>query len=242
MSTDTDTELALAGIAASLIDDIVVARSLELAAGLAPAPAQRDWRSLGPRARGLAEAANPDYRAHGVTPDRPGHEDRTRHCEICGATRGTLIPGADGPAGAWTCENERECEARKLHRYPPRPDLVPDAVLTALSAQDEAAQAARTGQQQVSEAAEQAVARQMWHPPGWTPGGPGEGSWDEFGQWHPSLPPARPMLPFPPQAHGAYAHTLMNPPQPEPPAVRPAAAALLRRAPGLHPARRRERR
>ena len=30
----TDTELALAGIAASLIDDIVVARSLELAVGL----------------------------------------------------------------------------------------------------------------------------------------------------------------------------------------------------------------
>jgi hypothetical protein len=207
----TDTaETAFLALAADLAAEIRAGKALELEL-VAPAPAPpRDWRSLGPRALGLAEAANPEYRAHGVTPDRPGHE---RHCDYCGSTRAELVPGIDGEDGAWTCRDERQCLARKAHRWPPRPDLVPDAVLTALSRADDtqAAQAARTGQQQVQEAAAQAVARQMWHPPGWTSGGPGEGSWDEFGTWHPGLPPASPLLPPPPAVHGAYAHTLMNP-------------------------------
>jgi len=106
-----------------------------------------------------------------------------------------------------TDANARACEARKLHRYPPRPGLVPEAMLSAVDA-DDAARAARQQAQQQAVSA-QAAARQQWHPPGWQV--TENGSWDEFGTWRPNLPPARPLVPPAPVAHSAYAHTLMNP-------------------------------
>lgn len=212
MTTD-DAEGALLELASSLVDEVAAARALEaigLAAGLESPPSARprDWRTLSPRQLGLAESANPDYAEHGATPDRPGHADRRRHCEICGGTAGTLIPGADGEGGAWTCADERECEARKLRRYPPRPDLVPDAVLSAVGAADdaEAASAARQQAAQQQAVAEQAAAEQMASPRGWGPATP-EGTWDEFGTWHPPLPAARPLVPPVPAAHR---HTLAH--------------------------------
>jgi hypothetical protein len=207
-------DAALLGLVNELVDSIAAARYLDLAARHPlPAPPRdpprsREWRHLGPRARSMAEGANPDLPA---TPDRPGKH----YCDICGCADPEQIePGPDKDTFgaddcAWMCTdaNARACEARKLHRYPPRPDLVPEAMLSAVDA-DDAARAARQQAQQQAVSA-QAAARQQWHPPGWQV--TGNGSWDEFGTWRPNLPPAQPPVPPAPVVHSAYAHTLMNP-------------------------------
>jgi hypothetical protein len=208
MDDTNDAELALAQVAADLIESISLARAAELAAVLPGKP--RDWRSLGPRARGMAESAG--MPREGATPDRPGEH----YCDICGcADQDQIEPGPDAEhfgadKAAWMCKdaNARACEARKLHRYPPRPDLVPEAMLSALDA-DDAAQAARKQAQQQQAVAAQAAARQQWHPPGWQV--TENGSYDEFGTWRPNLPPVHPLVPPAPVVHSAYSHTLMNP-------------------------------
>jgi hypothetical protein len=199
VSSDT-ADAALTALAADLVEELAAGRALELAAGLADPPRSRGWRTLSPRQLGLAEAANPDLPA---TPDRPGHEDRRKHCEICGGTRGELVPGADGEDGYWACADERECEARKLHRYPPRPDLVPDAVLSAVGLADQqllprepaAAQQPEPESQQEPPESQQEGWQQRQ---GWVSSP--FGAWDVNGQRHPALP-----------RFDAYAHTLMNP-------------------------------
>jgi len=127
MTTD-DAEGALLELASSLVDEVAAARLV--LTGHGPAPP----RELTPRQLGLAGAANPDLPA---TPDRPGHEDRRRHCDYCGGTRSELVPGPDGEDGYRVCADERGCLARHEHRYPPRPDLVPDAVLSAVGLADQ---------------------------------------------------------------------------------------------------------
>lgn len=212
--TDESTEVAqqaLVGLCNQLVDQIAAGRAevavrqaLALSAPPDP-PRSREWRDLGPAALGFAQAANPDLP---VTPDRRGGH----YCDICGcADEKQIQPGPDAEhfgadRCAWMCKDERACEARKLHRYPPRPDLVPEAFLSALGQEDEA-RAARSrppaGQQeppagQEPAAGQQEPARQEEPPvPGWTftP----FGSMDPLGSFHPA-----------PQ-YGPYAHTLMNP-------------------------------
>ena len=201
MTETGEAELALAGVAADLIESISLARAAEIAAsGVLPAP-PRDWRDLGPLVLGLAEAANPDYRQHGVTPDRPGHEDRRRHCEICGSTRTPLVAGADGEDGAYICDlgHARECEARKTHRYPPRPDLVPEAVLSAVSAED-----ARLARLSAPAPAQQEEPEPEYQPYVYSNQ---YGAYDKQGGWHPA--PDR----FYADAWAAspWGHTLRNP-------------------------------
>jgi hypothetical protein len=160
---------------------------VELTGGLNPAPP----RELTPRQLGLSEAANPDLPA---TPDRPGHEDRRKHCDYCGGTRSELVPGPDGADGYRVCADERGCLARHEHRYPPRPDLVPDAVLSAVGDADEA-QAARAAQQPAPEPQSQPEPEGWRTPEGWV--STANGSWTARGDWLPPLP-----------AYQAYSHTI----------------------------------
>ncbi len=202
--TVNEADAALTALAADLLEELSAGRALELVAGLAP-PRSPDWRTLTPRQLSLAESANPDLPA---TPDRPG----AHHCDICGCADSQQIePGPDkeyfgADKCAWLCKdaNARACESRKLHRYPPRPDLVPDAVLSAVGA-DDAGQAARAAAQQEPQsgkpAGEQSEPGQQegWQTPeGWVT--TANGSWNARGDWLPPLP-----------AYQAYAHTLMNP-------------------------------
>jgi hypothetical protein len=191
-------------LCSQLIDDLAAARYLELAArhplpGPPPAPPRRPAPGeLTPTQAHLS--ANREE----ITPDRPGHE---RWCDYCGSTRADLVPGDDGPEGAWVCRDERQCLARKEFRYPPDPSRVPPAFLAAARAHDEA-QAAR------QEPARQEPARQQ-EPAGEEPAEPAQsgaevpvsqdssftGWYDHLGQWHaPGLP-----------QFDAFAHTLMHP-------------------------------
>ena len=179
--SDNDAEGALLELASSLVDEVAAARLV--LTGHGPAPP----RELTPRQLGLAGAANPDLPA---TPDRPGHEDRRRHCDYCGGTRSELVPGPDGEDGYRVCADERGCLARHEHRYPPRPDLVPDAVLSAVGLADQQLlprqpAAAQSAQQQEG----------WWQPQGWQVSQ--YGAYDVNGQWHPALP-----------RFDAYAHTI----------------------------------
>ena len=161
-------------------------------------PRSREWRHHAALALSTAEAANPDLPA---TPDRPGEH----HCDICGcADEKQIQPGPDaehfGPdKAAWMCRDERACEARKNHRYPPRADLVPDAVLAALSATDEEHARRRQQQAPVPPAAQQETAQEQETMPGWQVV-PGVGAYNLRGDF----------IPAPPQ-YEAYGHTLMNP-------------------------------
>lgn len=194
--SESDAELALSSIAADLITEITAARALEaleLAAGLPGKP-----RELTPRQRDLAD--NHDR----ATPDRPGRP----HCAYCGGTAGKLIPGPDeeflGDKADHFCADERACIARRERRYPPDPSKVPSALMDLAGDADEAEASAAARQQaaQQQAVAGQAAAEQMASPRGWQPATP-EGTLDEFGTWHPPLPPVRPMVP------PAYGHTLM---------------------------------
>jgi hypothetical protein len=194
MSTDTDAELHLAGFARDLVLELAAAEAVSMAAGLPKPP-----KKLPPRQRGAAEAANPEYRAHGVTPDRPGAE---RHCDYCGSARAELVPGADGEDGAWLCRDERQCLARKEHRWPPRPDLVLEGIMAALAAADEddARRREQYRQQAVQPAQQREPERQQQETmPGWQ-AVPGVGAYNLRGDFIPALP-----------AYDAYAHTLMHP-------------------------------
>lgn len=199
----TDAELALAAVAADLIESISLARAAEMAAGL---PGRE--RVMGPREREVARHANPDYaKLRGIPPLDPSAE---KWCSYCGNSNPVqLVPGPDHEHGFddWMCRDEldRHCQARHERRWPPMPERA-EPVVMKLARQADDAQAARQQARQQQAAVAQAVARQMWHPPGWT-SVPGEGSVDEFGQWRPPQPPARPLIPLAPQAHG-YEHTL----------------------------------
>ncbi len=195
MSSDI-ADAAFVSLAADLLEELAAGRALELAAGLEPSRSP-DWRTLSPRQLGLAEAANPEYRQHGVTPDRPGAE---RHCDYCGSARAELVPGADGEDGAWLCRDERQCLARKEHRYPPRPDLVPEAVLSAVGLADRQLLPREPAAAQPAPAEpQQEEPQEGWQQPqGWQVSQ--YGAYDVNGQWHPALP-----------RFDAYAHTLMHP-------------------------------
>ena len=202
---------ALVSLCNDLVNDIATARSEAavrqalLALSAAPDP-PRDWRTLGPSALGFAKAA-----ADPVVPDRAGHEDHQKHCEICGSTRTPLVAGIDGPQGAWVCADghERECEARQLKRFPPRPDRVPEAFLTALEREDEI-RAARhqqplAGQQEPPEQQQEPAGQQLAVPPGWQMP-TANGTYDQNGQWRPPVSYTPPVPRYDP-----WQHTMRNP-------------------------------
>ena len=199
--TVNEADAALTALAADLLEELSAGRALELAAGLAP-PRSPDWRTLGPRALGMSEAANPDYAAHGVTPDRPGRKS----CAYCGRT-GDLEPGPDkdwlGDKADHFCTDSRACIAARERRWPPRPDLVDSAMLSAVGADDARAAVAARQQADQQQAApepqqEYAVA------PGWQYAG-ANGSIDANGTWRPPV-----LLPAPPARPAAFRHTLAH--------------------------------
>ena len=206
--TDTDAELALAQVAADLIETISLARAAEIAAsGVLPKPA-RDWRELGPLARGAAEAANPPEYLRRPGPSAVVPLARSeKACGYCGnPDPGQLSEGPDqryGFTDDWLCapEHERACIARRERRWPPDPSKVPDAVLTALSQADEAHAARLTRPAPAAE--EQPEPREPL--PGWQESA--YGALDTRGGWHPAANPfyAAEWVASP------WGHTLRNP-------------------------------
>jgi hypothetical protein len=193
----SDTELALAGIAASLIDDIVVARSLELAAGL---PGRE--RVMGPHEHEVARQANPDYaRLKGIPPLDPGAE---KWCSYCGNSNpGQLVPGPDHEFGFsdWMCRDglDRHCQARHERRWPAMPEKAEPILMKLARMQDDAqADAVRARQQAAQQPQEPAEQPEQYTLPGWS-AATVNGAYDVHGQWRPPMP-----------AYQAYARTLAN--------------------------------
>ena len=201
--TEQSTEAAVSGadralvsLCNELVDSIAAGRAIEaqvkLAASRAAEKPPPDWRDLGPLALGVDHQAAADP----VVPDRAGHQDRREHCEICGSTRTPLAAGIDGPGGAWVCADgyERQCEARQLRRFPPRPDRIPEAALSALEREDEV-RAARHRQQEPPAAQEETDFGEISETGAFTP------PRDPYGRWQPP----------PPGPGSGWHHTLRNP-------------------------------
>lgn len=215
--TETDeTELALAQVAADIIESISMARAMELAAGL---PGRE--RVMGPREHEVARHANPDYaRLRGIPPLDPGAE---KWCSYCGNSKESeLVPGPDHEHGFsdWMCKDslDRHCQARHERRWPPMPEKAEPILMKLARMQDDAAAARQQwGQphQQEHEPADRQdkPAGQQAEPPSQYAVPPGwqfatqNGVYDVHGTWHPPV-----QLPVaPPSRFDAYAHTLMNP-------------------------------
>ena len=182
METD-ETQLVLAGLAADLIEEISLARALEMS-GL---PA----RVMGPREHEVARHANPDYqKLRGIPPLDPGAR---KWCGYCGnSDPDQLVPGPDHEHGFndWMCKDslDRHCQARHERRWPPMPSRA-EPVLMKLARQADEAQAARQvprpapQPEQQQEPAQQEPAKPPV--PGWqfSP----FGSIDPFGSFHPAM-------------------------------------------------------
>jgi len=185
--TETDeTELALAQLAADVVNDLSTARILELAA------AGQAARVMGPREHEVARHANPDYqKLRGIPPLDPA---AGKWCSYCGnSDPGQLVPGPDHEHGFndWMCRDEldRHCQARHERRWPPRPDLA-EPVLMKLARQADEADAARLSRQQP--AARQEPAAQQETMPGWQ-AVPGVGTYNTKGDFLPALPQFNPL-------------------------------------------------
>jgi hypothetical protein len=124
---------ALTALCADIIEEITAAKALELAGGLPTGHDSRPahwtdpdrWPELTRTQLVLAQAA--------ADPVKPG--GKQQQCDLCGG-HGDLVPGVDGPSGYHVCADERACEARKNHDYPPRADRVPEALLSAAERAD----------------------------------------------------------------------------------------------------------
>lgn len=189
--TETDeAELALAQVAADIIESISLARAMELTAGLPGKPP-----GLTPRQRDAAFAHNPDYRAlKGIPPLTPG---AGHWCGFCGnPDESQLEIGCDGQKFGtlddWICKDQfsRQCTSRRERRWPPRPEMVPEGIMAALAAADEhdaarlsRQQPARQQPAQQQEPAQPAAAVPVSQAAAY-------GGWyDQLGQWHaPGLP------------------------------------------------------
>ncbi len=194
--TADEAELALAGVAADIIESISMARAMELTAGL-PGPPRRP-RELTPRQRDLAD--NHDL----ATTDRPGRP----HCAYCGGTAGKLVPGPDreflGDKADHFCSDERACIARRERRYPLDPSKVPPELMDLARRQDEA-DAARLPAPPPEPESQPQHEHEHEILPGWQ--ATQYGAWDTAGGWHPG--PNR----FYADAWAAspWSHTLRNP-------------------------------